>query len=80
MDDPNLTTTEDVMTALGGVPAVMALTGGGYKAVSNWKSFPTFPARHFVVMNDALAKIGKTAPASLWAQTEIPADADEVAS
>jgi hypothetical protein len=63
-----LTTTREVMAALGGIKAVASLTGRKYSAVSMWTvgSDPQFPSNSFVVMNAALAAIGKSAPPSLW--------------
>lgn len=71
-----LTTTKEVIAALGGLNSVAEITGSSYKAVSNWGGFDTFPARHFLVMTAALRKRGKSAPASLWNMTE----AEQVAS
>ncbi len=63
-----LTTTREIMAALGGTQAVANLTGRKYSAASNWllESKGQFPPNTFVVMNAALASIGKSAPASLW--------------
>ena len=55
-----------VIEALGGLSAVAALTGSGYKAVANWKSFGAFPPRTYVIMTTALNERGLKAPASLW--------------
>jgi hypothetical protein len=70
MDNDRLTSTAAVVDALGGIQAVAYLTGSNYKAAANWKSFATFPAKTFLVMTDALERIGKSAPASLWGMTE----------
>lgn len=59
-------TVDAVFEALGGLDAVAALTGSKYKAVSNWKSFGSFPARTILVMTRALRDRGYTAPSSLW--------------
>lgn len=61
-----LTTTSDVIEALGGNPAVAELTGSTPKAVWNWRGFETFPANTYVAMTQALRTKGKSAPASLW--------------
>ncbi len=61
-----LTTTNAVMEALGGIAEVARLTSRTYNAAANWISFETFPPDTFVVMTDALRAKGKTAPASLW--------------
>lgn len=61
-----LTTTAEVMEALGGIAPVAELTGRKYGAACNWKGFAKFPADTFVVLQDALRERGLTAPASLW--------------
>lgn len=61
-----LTSTSDVMDALGGNLAVAELTGSKPKAVWNWRGFETFPSNTYVAMTEALLAKGKTAPASLW--------------
>ena len=65
-----LQTTEEVISALGGVAAVGELTGRKYSAAFNWKSFGSFPANTYLVMQRALRERGKTAPASLWGMVE----------
>jgi hypothetical protein len=65
-----LSTTAQVMDALGGISAVAELTGSRYKAAANWKAFDTFPAKHFLVMTRELKRRGKVAPPSLWGMTE----------
>lgn len=69
-----LLTTADVMAALGGPGAVAELTGRKYSAAHNWGTFVKFPANTYVVMQAALAKIGRTAPASLWGMVEQEAE------
>lgn len=61
-----LTTTAEVIDALGGVSPVAALTGRKYGAAFNWKGFSKFPADTFLVLQDALRARGCAAPASLW--------------
>lgn len=61
-----LTTTAEVIDALGGVSPVAALTGRKYGAAFNWKGFAKFPADTFLVLQDALRARGMTAPSSLW--------------
>ena len=64
-----LTTTTEVITALGGNKAVEKLVGARYpQQVSNWHSSPTFPSRFREVMKAALEAKGVTAPPSLWGQ------------
>jgi hypothetical protein len=71
-----LTTTREVAAALGGTKAVANLTGRKYSAAANWvqDKNPQFPANTFVALNAALAKIGKSAPPSLWGM-KMPEDA-----
>lgn len=61
-----LSTTSEVMDALGGNLAVAELTGSNNKAVWNWRVAETFPANTYVALTQALLAKGKTAPASLW--------------
>lgn len=68
-----LSTTVDVIEALGGTSVVAELTGRTYPAAFNWRRFDKFPANTFVVMNRALAAKGKSAPASLWGMAEVSA-------
>lgn len=64
-----LTTAREVVTALGGVPAVCDLTGALPKAVYHWSgSAQSFPARYYRCMHDALKRRGVTAPPHLWNQ------------
>lgn len=67
-DPAKLTTTREVVTALGGTKAVATLTGRRYSAVSNWllDSKGKFPSNTYVILNASLAAIGKSAPPSLW--------------
>lgn len=66
MDLEILETTEQVIETLGGNGPVAELTLSKPNAVSNWRSFKTFPSNTFVAMTGALRAQGKTAPASLW--------------
>lgn len=65
-DSRELQTTAAVISALGGLRQVSALTGASYKLVSGWQNSPTFPARYFLVMTLALHRKRKTAPPELW--------------
>lgn len=73
-----LSTTAEVIEALGGVGSVGALTGRTYGAAFNWKGFPKFPADTFVVMQDALRACGCSAPASLWGMVSAREEPAEV--
>lgn len=66
-DPSKLSTTRDVVIALGGTKAVAALTARKYSAAANWVcDSGQFPANTYVVLNAALASVGKSAPPSLW--------------
>jgi len=69
-----LTTTNEVIKALGGVKAVASLTNRTAGAAWNWTTFPTFPSDTYVVMQEELAKLGHSAPPSLW-RMAVPAAA-----
>jgi hypothetical protein len=68
-----LNSTAEVIDALGGVSAVARITGAKYPAVHNWTKFVVFPAKTYVVMQEALQAIGHVAPASLWGMVQAPA-------
>jgi len=61
-----LRSTEQVIDALGGYHAVIRMTGATPQVVSNWKKFKTFPSNTYTLMQGALARVGKSAPDSLW--------------
>lgn len=62
-------TPRDVITQLGGIKAVMALTGSKYNTVFQWWSKnKTFPANTYEVMQSALQALGLHAHKSLWRQ------------
>lgn len=65
-----LSTTIEVMDALGGTSAVAKLTGRTYAAAFNWRKAKRFPTNTFLVINSALAKKGKSAPKMLWRMPE----------
>lgn len=66
-----LTTTAEVIDALGGNPVVAKMTGRNAKAVSAWRSFEAFPPDTFLVLNDALASKKMAAPTSLWRMVQV---------
>jgi hypothetical protein len=62
-----LRTVSEVVAALGGNQAVMALTGSKHgSAVSNWKKIGKFPAKTHKIVKDALRKRSLSAPDDLW--------------
>jgi hypothetical protein len=60
-----LTNTRDIIAALGGNQPVAELTGKKTQHVTNWKS-DGFPAETFLILKDALAKLGYRASPELW--------------
>lgn len=73
-----LETTEQVIEALGGNGPVAELTLSKPNAVSNWRSFSTFPSNTYVTLTAALQDIGKSAPPSLWGM-KLPVDQETAA-
>jgi hypothetical protein len=67
-----LETSSAVFEALGGYAKVAKLTGRQVSAVYMWTN--GFPSNTYVVMTEALAEIGKSAPAALWGMTQIRPD------
>lgn len=65
-----LTEVDAVVDALGGTGKVAALVGASVASVSNWRAAGRMPARTFLIMREALAAIGKAAPAALWSIDE----------
>jgi len=65
-----LTTHRAVVDELGGVEAVIKLTGvKSDTVVYNWMARQKFPPELYVLMSRALVGVGKTAPPSLWGQS-----------
>ena len=65
-----LSTTSEVVKALGGIAAVAEMTGSSYNAACNWQAFPNFPPKTYLVLSRALRARGYSAPASLWGMVE----------
>lgn len=65
-----LTNTRDIIAAIGGNQAVAALTGRKTQHVTNWKS-DGFPADTFLILTEALAKLGYRASPELWGITPL---------
>jgi hypothetical protein len=62
-----LETVDEVVGALGGNMAVMAITGAKHgSAISNWKRLGRFPAKTHKVIQDALEHRSLKAPDRLW--------------
>ena len=70
MERAELTTTAEVIEALGGPQKVGMLTGRKTKAAWNWTTFDHFPPDTFLVMQAELERQCKSAPASLWRMRE----------
>ncbi len=65
-DSSHLTTTREVIEALGGTAAVAKLTHRSYPAAWNWNKKAAFPEDTVLDINDALAEKGLSADPSLW--------------
>jgi hypothetical protein len=65
-----LTTAGAVMDILGGNQPAQRLTGDRATTVSNWRNQDHFPAKHYVIINNALAPVGYFAPPWLFGATK----------
>lgn len=63
-----LTTVRQVIKALGGTVAVIAMTGRSPQAVSNWVGEGFIASYLFYLMNDELERRGHRADPRLWRQ------------
>lgn len=61
-----LSSAVQVIDALGGIQAVMDLTGRKYSAVHHWRSCGSFPASTYLLLTDELRRRDLTASPSLW--------------
>ena len=66
-----LETADQVIDALGGTTATARLLGFDPRRVSNWRKAGKFPAATFVALTEALAKVDRQAPRSLWNMREL---------
>lgn len=60
----------EVIDALGGPTETGRITGDTVQAVVMWRVRGNFAPATYVAITSALAKIGKTAPPSLWNMRE----------
>ena len=65
-----LTTTGEVMDALGGNAGTAELTGSTLKRVWNWRKGGKFPPKFHLLMTSALERKGLSAPARLWGMAQ----------
>ena len=61
-----LSTTREVISALGGPTDLAAALGFKVQRVSNWNGWDFFPANTFIPIQALLAERGFSAPPSLW--------------
>jgi hypothetical protein len=61
-----LRTTAEVIDALNGIQAVVAITGRSTQAVWNWKNRGVFPAWTYLALTRALAEKGREADPRLF--------------
>lgn len=66
-----LSSTSEVIDALGGIAPVAAITGRKYGAAAQWPHFQSFPSNTYIVMTEALKAKGLQAPPALWGMTEV---------
>ena len=65
-----LSTSDEVIEALGGIEGLMELTNSKRPRVLNWRAFQRFPSRMYIIMIGALRSRGYNAPTSLWGMHE----------
>ena len=61
-----LSTIEEVITALGGIKATADLCGRGYTTAANWKYRGFFPSNTYFLMLTELSRNNFSAPITLW--------------
>jgi hypothetical protein len=61
-----LSSADQVIEALGGIQALMDLTGRKYSAVHHWRSCGSFPSSTYLILTTELHRKGLTASPSLW--------------
>jgi hypothetical protein len=64
-----LTTPDAVIDALGGTTKASRLFGQKVATVHNWRMRKRIPPEHFLMVNVALAAIGKTADPDVFGMT-----------
>ena len=67
-------TATEIIDILGGTSAVADLTGSSATAVSNWRVVNRLPSNTYLVIKDALARLGRAAPDHLWSMREPPVE------
>jgi hypothetical protein len=68
---PNLTTVNSIIVALGGDDDVMKRHRASAPSLSNWRRIKKFPAKEYKLMIDDLAQRGFAPPPSrLWGQRD----------
>ena len=65
-----ISTTREVIDALGGNGAVANITGSTAKAVWNWRKANIFPAHTYLLITNALKRRGLIAPSGLWRMSQ----------
>ena len=61
-----LGTASAVIDAVGGTLAASRLTGSSMPSVSGWRASGRLPPKTFLLLTEALAALGKSAPSTLW--------------
>ncbi len=65
-----LSSTSEVIDALGGTTATRLITGRSGSTASNWRARKRFPPDTFLVLKAELQARGYTAPPALWGIVE----------
>lgn len=74
-----LSTTTEIIAALGGAPKLAQTLGIAVKTVYHWnRAGETIPAKYRDVMAAMLFEVRCTAPASLWGMVEPKTDVEAV--
>ncbi len=66
-----LTTVHEVVDVLGGRIALAKMFNCDPRRISNWITANEFPAKTYVVLNDALRAKSKSASKTLWAMVDL---------
>lgn len=67
-----LTTSGQVIDALGGTAELAKALGRKMTVISNWRTGGSFPANTYLALTAMLAKIECRAPAHLWNMVDAP--------
>lgn len=66
-----LSTTGQVIDALGGTAGLAKALGRRMTVISNWRTCGSFPANTYLALTAMLARSGANAPAHLWNMVDV---------